>query len=765
MPKVSPIQTNFNGGEFSPRTHGRVDADRYRSGLDESENFLPTLQGGLLKRSGSVYVAEVKDSTKKVRLQRFEFSVEQTYVIEFGDQYIRFYTNGGQLLSASLPYEISSPYLEADLFDLKFTQSADVLYIVHPDYKPRTLVRNSATNWTLSEMTFTDGPYLPINTTSTTLNPAATSGSGVTVTASSTTGINGGDGFQTTDVGRMIRIKGTGDWGWGRIASRASTTSITVDIVDAFSSTGATVNWRLGVWSDTTGWPACTTFHEDRLGFAGATNFPQRMDFSVSSDYTNFSPTAFDGTVVDSDAINFTLNATGVNAVRWLISDEKGLLAGTVAGEWIVRPSSQAEALTPTNVTAKRSTTFGSANIQAEQIGNAGIFVQRSGRKVRELTYFFESDGFRAVDLTVLAEHVTESGIVQMGQQNEPQPTIWCVRTDGELAACTYERNVDSFRASWHRHILGGQSDAAGTKSIVESVAVIPAQDGSRDEVWIVVNRWIDGGTKRYVEYFSRDFEDEVEQKDGFFVDSGLTYDAPLTITAATKANPVVITSASHGLSNGDKVLISGVKGMTELNGNSYLIANSTTNTFELTDLSGTNIDGTSFSTYVSGGEVREFISTISGLDHLDGETVDIAADGAVQPTKVVSSGSVTLSNSATTVHVGLNYKAKGKMLRLNAGSADGTAIGKTQRTHRVAFMLHRSLGLKVGFNGFDDLTEFTFRKASDKLTRAPGLFTGIRSDTVEADYDFDNQLSWQSDQPLPLMILAIAPQMHTQDR
>jgi len=366
--------------------------------------------------------------------------------------------------------------------------------------------------------------------------------------------------------------------------------------------------------------------------------------------------------------------------------------------------------------------------------------------------------------LTILAEHISEGGISEMAAQKEPQPILWSVRGDGQLIGLTYERDIDSFKVGWHRHILGGVSDAAGTATKVESVAVIPNPAGTRDELWILVQRYINGAVVRHIEYLTPIFNDEIKQKDAFFVDSGLSYDAPLTISAITKANPGVITATSHGFSNGDKILLSDILGMSQLNGESVLAANVTTHTFEITNLAGTNLDTSSYSTYVSGGEARKFVSIISGLDHLEGEAVDILGDGAVQPSKTVASGSITLSDPATTVHIGYGFVSRGKMLRMNVGAADGTAIGKTQRTHRVGIMFHRSLGLKIGMS-FDDLTAITFRKTSDELSRAVPLFSGILSETVDADYDFENQLCWQQDQPLPSMILAIMPQLHTQDR
>jgi hypothetical protein len=848
VPKVSPIQTSFGAGEFSELLHGQVELDRYKQALEICQNYIPSLQGGLVRRSGTKYVASTKTAANTARLVPFEFSITQAYILEFGDQYIRFYRNNGQIESSpGVAYEISTPYTQADLFQLRFTQSADVLYITHPSYAPRTLSRTGHTSWTLAAITFSDGPYLPTNATAISLTPQAATGTGQTLKTGTaktiTAAANNGSGliritsaahgfvtgdrvgieavtgtteangswtitkidannfdlqgstfanayvaggtahpalFVSTDVGRLVRLREGSTWGWARIASFVHYGHVTIDIESTLTNTNAKTFWRLGVWSATTGYPAVVTFHEDRLFFAGATNYPQRMDGSVIGEYSNFRPSGTDGVVVATDAVSFTFNATDVNVVRWILSDEKGLLVGTAGGEWIVRPSSAAEALTPSNITAKRSTKYGSANVQAVPFGKSVLFLQKAGRKVRELTYFFDADGFRATDMTLLAEHITAGGVIEMSAQAEPQPILWNVRNDGKLVGLTYERDVDSFKVGWHRHILGGKSDAAGSAAEVESAACIPSADGTRNELWILVKRYINGAVVRHIEYMMPIFDNETEQKNAFFVDCGLTYDAPKTITGITRANPAVVTATGHGFSNGDKVLLSDILGLLEesdeddsdytgtspLNDESVLVANKTANTFQITDLEGNAIDTSAYDTaYVSGGYARKYVSAISGLSHLEGESVQVFADGAVQPNKTVTGGAITLSQPATTVHIGLKYVSRGKMLRLNAGAADGTAIGKTQRTHRMGIMLHRTLGLKIGMDNFDTLFEITFRQTSDTKSRMVPLYTGILSETVEGDYDFENQFVWQQDQPTPGMILALMPQMVTQDR
>lgn len=769
MPKASAIQANFNSGEFSPLLYGRVDFDAYKNALAMCLNQIPLVQGGLARRPGTYFAAEVKDSTKSTRAVRFEFSTTQAYIIEFGDLYMRFYRNNGPVLetavnitaataanpvvitaaghgfsvdndveiasvggmvqlngrrfrvaattantfalkdlggtdvdgsaftaytaggTASRVYTLVTTYAAADLFQLKFTQSADVLYVAHPSYAQRKITRTAHTSWSINAISFLDGPYLIANSTATTFTCAATSGASVNVTASAVAGINGDTGFQTTDVGRPVRIKVSAtNWGWGAIVARTSTTQIAVTFTAAVGGTSATTNWRLGVWSDTTGYPGAVAFKEDRLTWGGSTGSPQRIDFSKTGDYENMAPSALDGAIADDNAISVTLNSNDVQFIRWMIDDEKGLLVGTVRGEWVVRPSNQNEALSPTNVKASLSTTHGSKNIQCVRAGKAVLYVQRAGRKVRELAYVYDVDGYRSPDMTVLAQHITRGGIVEISYQQEPQSLVWAVRADGTLLGFTYEREQKVL--GWHRHVLGGFSDSGHTADpMVESVACIPSADGTRDELWVIVKRYVNGRAVRYVEYLTQMWErDVVEQEDAFFADCGLTY------------------------------------------------------------------DGTP-------------VTTIRGLYHLAGETVQVLADGAAHVNCTVSStGSITLARSSSVVQVGYAYNSDGQALRPEAGAADGTAQGKSQRSHRVVFRLHDTLGLQIGSNfnssGTGKLTELTFRKSSDDTSTAVPLFSGDKGETWEGDYTSENYVCWRNSSLFPQTILAIMPQLHTQD-
>ena len=364
------------------------------------------------------------------------------------------YTAYSSAGTANRVYTITSPYLEAELFDIKFAQSADVMYITHPNHEVEKLSRTGHTSWTLTDVDFTNGPFIDVNTTSTTLTPASAGvGTGVNITASATTGINDDQGWLATDVGRQIHFNG----GYAVITARTNSTVAVATITTAFTNTNAITAWYLGAFSDTTGHPSCVTFFEQRLVFAATLSNPQTVYFSKSGDYENMDAN-IGGTVADDDAIIYTIASNQVNAIRFM-SATRTLIIGTAGGEFAVSGGGDDSSVTPTNILIKKQTNNGGANVDAVAVGNATLFLQRAKRKIRELAYNFDVDGYSSPDLTILAEHVTSGGITQMAFQGEPLSILWCVRGDGELAALTYQREQEV--VAWHRHIFGGRFGAA----------------------------------------------------------------------------------------------------------------------------------------------------------------------------------------------------------------------------------------------------------------------------------------------------------------
>ncbi|MEQ8639978.1 MAG: hypothetical protein RIE31_05125 [Alphaproteobacteria bacterium] len=661
MTRAYAIQTNFTAGELSPRLAGRVDFAKYFNGVRRLENMVVMPHGGVTRRPGFRFVASVKDGSRRTRLIRFEFSTDQAYMLEFGHLYVRVFKDEGQVESSpGVPVEIATPYSEDDLPGLKYAQSADTLYLVHPSHAPTKITRTSHIAWTRQDIAFVDGPYRAVNGDSTkTMQPAAVSGASVTITAA------GHAPFAAADVGRCLRLGHSGTWGWAVVTGYISETQVTVEVKSAFAATTATADWRLGLWGSSQGWPAAIAFYEQRLFFAGAAGAPDRIDGSRSADFETFAPG-----ISDDDPLSVTIATDDVQSVRWL-SPGSVLLVGTVSGEFEMRASTADEPLTPVNVQVKRQTTYGSADHQPRRVGNVVLFIQRAGRKLRELVFTFETDGYVAPDLTLLAEHVTRGGLREIAYAQEPDSVVWCARADGTLLGLTYERPHDV--VGWHRHVPGGSY--AGGPAQVESVATIPAPTGDHDQLWVIVRRTIGGQVVRHVEFMEEPFGDSHQQADSFFVDSGLSHDGAA-------------------------------------------------------------------------------VSEVTGLDHLNGETVSILADGAVLPDQVVADGRVYLSRAASCIHVGLPYTSTIESLGFEGPGGAATMQGRTKRVVSATIRLYRSLGLRISAGSA--VEEPPFRHSLDVMGSPPALFTGDRVITLSSRHGRDSRVVVEQSQPLPLTIIAL---------
>ena len=736
MARVAAQLTNFTAGELSPRLDGRNDLSKYPAGCKTLENMVIYPHGAAARRPGTQFIAEVKTSSAKTRLIPFEFSTTQTYILEFGNQYMRVYKDKGQVLSGGSAFEISTPYLTAELFDIKFAQSADVMYITHPSHETKKLSRTGHTSWTLTTVDFTNGPYLDTNTSTTTITASAqTVGTGRTFTASAST-------FVSSDVDRLIRFRD----GHAKVTGFTSATVVTVQILVDTGSATASTDWSLGAFSDTTGYPSCVTFFEQRLVFAATLNNPQTIYFSKSGDYENMDAN-IGGTVADDDAIVYTIASNQVNAIRFL-SPTRTLIIGTAGGEFAVYGGGDNDAITPTNIIIKKQSNYGGANVDAVPVANATLFLQRAKRKIRELAYNFDVDGYVAPDLTILAEHITEGGVTQMAYQEEPLSIIYAVREDGELVALTYQR--DQQVVAWHRHIFGG---AFGSdKAVCESVAVIPT-DLDEYEVYVIIKRTINGATKRYVEVLNTFDFTETDNTTFNFLDSQLNYDgvsSTLNGDISNSATTVVVADGTNFSSSG-KIQI-----------NNEIISYTGKSTNNLTGCTrGQNL--TTAAAHTSGDTVDQVVETISGLTHLEGQTVSVLADGATHPTKTVSSGAISLDRAAKKVKVGLSYTSVLQTMRIDAGSQNGTSQGKTKRIYEVTVRLFETVGVEIGPD-LNNLERIPFRSSANPMDQGISPFTGDKEVEFRGNYETDGFIFVRQTQPLPLTILSLYPRLVTND-
>ncbi len=499
---MATLQLNFGRGEFTPLLHARIDLEQYQAGLAVMRNWIPLRYGGMTRMPGTVLRGFAKEEDRVCRYIPFQFNRAQCYAIEAGHLYFRFWNNatGSQVESSpGVPLEVVTPYDEDDLKYIQVRQSGDLVFIVCAGYWPRVLTRNSETSWVLALYAPQDGPYLDINATVTTLDPSAGSGS-VTITASAITGINGGTGFQTSDIGRSIRYyeATAGRWYWFVITARASTTSITATFMGrddgnttAMGAHAATSLWRLGAWSAYDGYPSAIGLYEERLIFAATERQPTTVWGTVAQD-TGFDDFSFVSPLVADDG--FTAKLTGsLNQINW-IADGKDILLGTEGAVRRLGRNDENEAFGPTNIRQKPETETSSSYVPGIFINNALLFLDVYRSELYEALYQNEEQGYVPREISAMNEHLLAYGITSLAYQAKPHKIIWMTTENGYLLAAVYDRDQESFGVSWCT--LGGDGTA-------EWVMTLPGVDKDGDNVWITVRRTIDGTVVRTIETLS----------------------------------------------------------------------------------------------------------------------------------------------------------------------------------------------------------------------------------------------------------------------
>ena len=733
-------------------------------GYSNGDEVVITAVAGMTEVNGKRFL--VADKTTNT------FELQDKDGVDINSSAFTAYSSGGV---SNKVFELVTPYTTAQLFDIKFAQSADVMYITHPEHEVEKLSRTGHTAWTLTDVDFTGGPFQDANITTTTLNPAShTVGTGVALVASAVTGINSGSGFVSTDVGRLVNFRD----GYGKITGVTDTTNATITIIKDLGSATASADWSLGAFSDTTGHPSCVTFFEQRLVFAGTTDQPQTIFFSKSGDYENMDAN-IGGTIADDDAIIYTIASNQVNAIRFMTAT-RTLILGTAGGEFTVSGGGTDSAVTPTNILIKKQSNHGSANVDAIAVGNATLFLQRAKRKIRELAYNFDVDGYIAPDMTILAEHVTEGGLTQIAYQQEPNQIVYGVRGDGELVGLTYQREQQV--TAWHRHIFGGRFGVA-TLTVSDYANITTGTKLTLTKS--------DGTTTTFTSTTGTAGTNEFKtQTNNNTTATNLknAINAHANFTATVNSAVVTITETAHeptgyltiksfdstrltATSEGKAVVESvAVIPTDDTEYQVYVIIKRTVNGITRRYVEYLNIldfdetDNTSFNFLDSELSYSgSAVSTLSGLDHLEGQVVSILADGATHPNKTVSSGSITLDRSAKSVKVGLAYTSLLQTMRLNAGSQNGTSQGKTKRIYDITVRMFETIGVEVGPD-LTNLERIPFRSSADLMDEGIPPFTGDKEVEFRGNYETDGFIFVRQTQPLPFTILSLYPRLTTND-
>jgi hypothetical protein len=443
--------------------------------------------------------------------------------------------------------------------------------------------------------------------------------------------------------------------------------------------------------------PRAVGTYQQRRIYAGTTVNPNRYFMSRVAQPTNFSSSR---PAADDDAIINDLDGNEEIPTIEHILALSDLVLLTSSGEFRVTGQGDGP-LTPKTTKVIPQTSYGATSLRPIVAANTGL-ITTPGPFVRSISYNFADDKFIGQDLTILARHLFKMhDLVDWTFAPSPYSLCWAVRSDGVLLSFTYQPEQEVF--AWARHTTLGSFKSTAT-----------VREGDFNVPYFIVSRTMNGRVRKFIERLDNRRFDTLPE--AFCVDAGLSLNSPITISGFTSANPVVVTTAtSHGLSNGDYVDISGIYTVdstnnrgesldtTDINGTGYTVANVTATTFELQN-NGSNVDGTAFAAYSSAGEVREAIATVSGLWHLEGAAVAVAANGYSYTGLTVANGSITLPSSngvqvrASIVHVGLGYTCRFRTLDFSSYNAAGETLeAALKNVQRVYLKMASSMGAWVG--------------------------------------------------------------------
>lgn len=496
-----------------------------------------------------------------------------------------------------------------------------------------------------------------------------------------------------------------------RITGYTDANEATVSVLDRVGEADATTTlWAEGAWSKYRGYPTAVTGHFGRLVFASGTT----VWWSAADDYENF----YGGTN-DDDAFSYTLSQARQNPTRWMVGERSAnLLLGTLGKVMELRSLDELAGFTPTNPPKVSSTSAVTVGAPLPALTeNVALFCDRTGRRVYELLYDDSAQSITTPDLTLMASHITGTGVKQMAWQRSPYPILWCVRNDGEMATLYYNRSYEI--AAWSRQITDGD---------YLSVAAVPIS-GGYDRVWAVVERTVDSNTVRYLEYFD-DIDLDVGIEDVYYVDSGLTWNggAAATISSMTQANPTALTLASWPpwLADGADVRLADLGGMTELDTDFVYQAddcNATALTLTL-DYGASDVNTIDYTAYTSGGTLQVVESSFGGLAHLEGKTVTVLADGAAYGTEVVASGSITLDDAYNQVAIGLPYTTTITPTGIDVADSGGSTMPFYKKEVGLYLNAYRTQGGNYG-PVTTNMKEIQWPRSSSAFPTTPELFTG----------------------------------------
>lgn len=745
-----PSQDSFVRGEISKRLHARASLDLYRSALAVCENFITLPHGGIRKRGGTYYAGETKSSGQE-RPIPFIFSETQAYMLFFGEYYFRVYAYGGPVLSGFLIVEIASPYSYADVVDLQFKQSGDVLYLTHPSFPPHKVTRSSNTLWTIEETVYTDGPFSTQN-----------SDKSVKMYASATTGsislVADDDVFSDDMVGQLVKIQVETYETWkpwesgGYLTGTGSAVGMLRryegNVYEAIEPSGATGKIRMGgtppthlegaEWDgsgeDRENYDGVSATYSDNYGVKwqylhsgyGVARIDSVAAGGLSAGATVL--TAFPSEVVGS----------GNKSYRWSL----GGFGGSTAYPRSVQIFEE-RLFFGQKYSVYGSKTFDFTSFRAGASDDDALSFQLAGTS--DITWLEESDGFLIVGtiggVRTLSGGGSNDQLTPSKFKNRASPTKRCSSIPPIKAGSTF--------------VYVGYD----RKSVVEMTYSLERNGYSTSPISIISEHIPKLGVS------SLCYQSESDQVFWMGLDdgqlTGLTYEADQNVRGwhrhklggsfeGSGHGIVEWVATSPGQSGSDDVWLIVKR---TINGATKRYIEVLQPAFEYRDVQDAYM--------VDCGLTYDGTPTVSvgGLSHLEGETVKILADGVIY-SGTVSGGAVSIPEAASKWHVGLPYTAAAETLELDVGGRDGSVVGRRKRINSVIFSVLETANIYVKSASRDDFElQRAGRNTVAEETDTVSLYTG-NLDDVKLDDTWEGQgrIRIEAPDPVPCTIRAIIP-------
>ncbi len=763
-----PSQVSFAAGELAPSLWGREDLAKYAVGLRTLKNFTVHPHGGVSNRAGMRYVAEAKHAGKAVRLVPFEYSDTDAYLLEFGDEYVRFYKNGAQLVKDGSPYELETPYLEGEPAALSFAQSADVLFIVHPNHPPMELARYSDTNWTLEKCAFTGGPFRTMNSSDTTIALSSASGN-VTLTASSAL-------FDAGHVGALFSVFHH------------------VDEVTKKTSGDFSESWGVEV-------KAYDGWHVISSGFWGGTVRLQRYDedearwtdvYTFYSGSTETSCKNYDesGTVEEPTRFRLTADSFETFLPEGNTDADRGyfeLTAEAADYECCIRinsvtSSTVAQGTFEKDAASTRATRNWSEGAWSDYrgwpcavgfnqdrlcFGGNASEPQNVWMSVTGDYYNFERHLVLQDDDAVTASLVSRkvspvrafvplSSLVVLTAGAE-----WTISAGGTKSAITpssLEANVQGYRgASMVTPVVIGNMVLFVQKQgkIIRDLGYAFESDSySGNDLTVLATHLFKDRTVA-----AMDYQQDPDSIVWVALDDGsllaLTYLREQDVVAWSRIETDGEVESVCCLSSAerDEVWLA----VKRRSGDGYKRF--------IEQMAARSAESPEECFFVDCGVTKRYEtpqSEITGLPHLEGRDVAVLADGNVIKGLTVENGNITLKHPASVVHVGLPYRAELETLDLTLPRQDGTQQGRSARLISVSVRVEKTRGIKIGAAEGDPVPfeAMEFKERSTEPYGAPVLLTtGVMTLGLSAGYS-SGRVRVIAEEPLPCTLLSLLPKV-----